>query len=456
MTVYLARGMPAEPRLSPTGCARDEGAAGPLDPDVHVVRTALGPFLLVVDGSRVYGITEDLANELERAAPGTTRRVLADAGVLRDTPYVDDATPADPPIRALSLAVAQKCNLGCTYCYAEQGTFGGEARDMSWEIAETSVLRLLDGAGAGDRVNLSFLGGEPLSNRALVQRATEMCARLASERKIRATFSITTNGTLLSEEDAAFFETYAFSVTVSLDGIGAVHDAQRPFQGGGGSYERIVRRVRPLLAMARRASVSARVTVTPDNLGLHETLDELITLGFGSVGFSPMLRSPTGRAQMGDSDLDVLLHEMIACAEIAEAKWLRGERYPFSNLESALREIHRGTHRPYPCGAGSSYHGVAADGALAACHRFVGEPAGIMGHVDAGVDRLAQRTWLANRHVHRQDPCTKCWARYLCGGGCHHEVLARGRPACAYIRGWLHHCVGAYIRIDEHRPELLQ
>ena len=37
--------------------------------------------------------------------------------------------------------------------------------------------------------------------------------------------------------------------------------------------------------------VSARVTVTPRNLRLRETLDELIAWGFFSVGFSPMLSS---------------------------------------------------------------------------------------------------------------------------------------------------------------------
>ena len=32
---------------------------------------------------------------------------------------------------ALSLAVAERCNLGCTYCYAQQGDFGGSAKAMS-------------------------------------------------------------------------------------------------------------------------------------------------------------------------------------------------------------------------------------------------------------------------------------------------------------------------------------
>ena len=43
--------------------------------------------------------------------------------------------------------------------------------------------------------------------------------------------------------------------------------------------------------------------------------------------------------------------------------------------------------------------------------------------------------------------------RYLCGGGCHHEVIARGRPACDYIRGWLHWSIGAYARLSAQRPD---
>jgi uncharacterized protein len=127
------------------------------------------------------------------------------------------------------------------------------------------------------------------------------------------------------------------------------------------------------------------------------------------------------------------------------------QRYPFTNVINALREIHKGTHRPYPCGAGAGYLGVSADGELAACHRFVGDDAGAMGSVDA-IDRNKQNTWLAERHVHQQEPCNSCWARYLCGGGCHHEVLARGRTACDYVRGWLHYCIGAYGRLSSAKP----
>ena len=38
--------------------------------------------------------------------------------------------PRTPSVRALSLAISQKCNLGCTYCYAQEGGFGGAPRQI--------------------------------------------------------------------------------------------------------------------------------------------------------------------------------------------------------------------------------------------------------------------------------------------------------------------------------------
>jgi uncharacterized protein len=199
--------------------------------------------------------------------------------------------------------------------------------------------------------------------------------------------------------------------------------------------------------------VSARVTVTPRNLDLLQTLNEFLDLGFHSVGFSPMLSSPAGRDEMEADSLRTMLEQMMACGNEFERRFLAGERYPFANLLNALREIHRGTHRPYPCGAGAGYLAVSAEGGLFACHRFVGDEPGAMGDLATGVDQQRQNRWLADRHVHRQEPCRSCWARYLCGGGCHHEVIHRGRPACEYIRGWLHYCLGAYVRLLAARPD---
>jgi uncharacterized protein len=413
--------------------------------------------VLVVEGSRLFQVDSELFSKVAVLAGQSDgemalARLLVDLG-MSGAPAGCDEVPASPPVRSLSLAVAQKCNLGCSYCYASQGDFGGPAKNMSAETALRATDLLFSEVAPGERVNLAFLGGEPLINRPVLRQATEYAGRIATARGVRLTFSITTNGTLLTQDDAEFFELHGFAVTVSLDGPREEHNALRPYKDGAGSFDRIVANLRPLLRLQRRMQVSARVTVTPLNLGLRQTLDEFIGLGFHSVGFSPLLNAVDGLNEMNARHFGGMLDQMVDCGEEFERRLLAGDRYPFANMVTALREIHKGTHRPYPCGAGAGYFGVSADGDLAACHRFVGDSAGAMGNIATGIDRELQASWLSTRHVDRQEPCRTCWARYLCGGGCHHEVIQRGRPACDYIRSWLHYCLETYSRLLARKPE---
>jgi uncharacterized protein len=432
----------------------EHSASRPVDPDIHLFEASSAPHAFLPNGSRVYEIAPSVATVLEAAlASGRkTGPLLAQLG-LDAPPFVGDESTTAPPLRAISLAIAQKCNLGCTYCYADGGAFGGPATQMPTEVALRTVEHLLGNAQPGERYTLAFLGGEPLINRVAIRAATIRAEEMAAARGCSVGFSITTNGTLVTREDGEFFEEHHFAVTVSLDGIGPAHDRQRPFRNGRGSFDRVMDRVTHLLGR-KDMQVTARVTVTPRNLALRETLEGLLHAGFYGVGFSPMLRSPSSAGEMGEAELSLFLDEMIACGLECERHLVNGERYGFSNLLTAVHEIHKGTHRPYPCGAGAGYLGAFAEGDFYACHRFVGEPDARMGSVGAGIDHTRQDEWLTERHVHRQTPCRECWARYLCGGGCHHEVIGRGRLACDYIRGWLHYVLQAYVRLLAARPEL--
>jgi uncharacterized protein len=426
-----------------------------MNPDIHLITSDRGRHLFVVDGSQLFDVDPATYDELDAASRRDDRtavaRLLEELGVVRPPPP-DAASVAQDGIHAISLAVAQTCNLACRYCYADEGTFGGGAQLMSQETAASAVDLLCDGAPAGARLNLAFLGGEPLINRSVLRAATERAAERAAARGLSITFSVTTNGTLLDRSDAEFFERHGFAVTISLDGLRDAHDLLRPFKHGAGSYDAILARVMPLLAAQRRMQVSARVTVTPSNLDLLSTLREFVDRGFHSVGFSPVLSAPSGAGEMNAGNLTRMLAEMIACGREFERQIAAGSRFPFANMVNAVRELHRGTHRPYPCGAAAGYFGVSADGTMSACHRFVGNEHGRMGSLSSGIDAGRRTLWLTERHVDRQQPCQSCWARYLCGGGCHHEVLTRGRVACDYIRGWLQYCLGAYVRLLEQCP----
>lgn len=435
---------------------RVAATSSPRSPQAHLIEGTPDTQLLIVNGTRLFSLPPALAAEFEAVlAAGdenSLTRLIATSGL--EAPAAIDDQPLQPmPAHALSLAIAQKCNLGCGYCYAQQGGFGGAAKSMTLDTARAAIDLLLREAEPGGRVNLAFLGGEPLVNRKVLQQATDYAADQAAQRGVGIGFSMTTNGTMLTVDDADFFERHGFAITVSLDGDAENHDRLRPFKNGRGSYARIVERVAPLLARQRKMQVSARVTVTPSNIELPETLDLFVDMGFHSVGFSPLLRASNNQSELDGAGLTEMLEGMIACGLSFEQHVLRGRRYPFLNMVNAMRELHRGTHRPYPCGAGAGYFGVSADGDLSACHRFVGDDAGQFGTLTTGIDREKQAAWLGARHVHQQSPCSQCWARYLCGGGCHHEVLARGRSACDYIRGWLHYTIQAHGRLAQFAPD---
>jgi uncharacterized protein len=327
---------------------------------------------------------------------------------------------------------------------------------MPLVIAKTSIDQLLEGTPPGEMVTLGYLGGEPLINRSVLQATTQYAATEAASSGVRINFSLTTNGTLLSADDAKFLEHFAFSVTISIDGVKDKHDLLRPFKSGQGSYERVIQRAKLLLDIAsRRCRVTARVTLTPENLNVRETLDELVGLGFDGVMFSPVLNSPTGQNQMGTVDLEELLEQMIECGREFERHLMDNKIYPFLNVISTLQRIHSYKRDAYPCGAGGGYLGVSSEGGLYACHRFVDDEQGAMGNVVNGIDSTKQKRWLSERNVHKQEPCKTCWARYMCGGGCHHEAIYTGRPSCDYIRGWLHYCLGVYAKLLKTKPSLL-
>ena len=414
--------------------------------DFHLFESELGRHLLLADGSRLYDIPDDLPTDIE-----TLRALAQDVSPLGSR-RIDGTALRPPPLQTLSLNVAQACNMGCSYCYAGKGTFGGKSKLMLDDVARASVDRLIAESRDGADLVIGFMGGEPFVNRALLRSIMPYAEQAAAAAGRTVRFSLTTNATLLLPEDVELLARHRTQVAVSIDGPKSINDAARPMNGGGSSYDRLVRGLQLFEEHGRPYHLSARITVTPSATNLPGILDHVLSLGFDSAGFSPVLVSPDPSQAHDPGDFDWMLEGMVACGERARQSILDRQRYPFSNFETALQEIDRGSHRPYPCGAGAAYLSVSADGGLYACHRLVEDPKHRFGDVWAGSDVQARAAHLQARHVDRQEPCRSCWARYLCGGGCYHEVDRRGRPACDYIRGWLEFCLASYVVLKERAP----
>jgi len=400
--------------------------------------------LLLLEGSRIYAFPEGTAlkaNELSDLLAETARQ--------------------PPPVRferqpsALSLNIAQSCNLACSYCYADEGRFGGEPQMMSLETALAAIRRHISESSA-KAVSVGFIGGEPVLNRDVLHRSVQFASREAERKGIEITFGITTNGTLLEESDLKLLRAHRFAVTVSMDGDRETHDQLRTTRRGQPSFAKAIARISPLLTQPGLANIAARVTVTRRNLDVSSHIDALVAIGFSEIGVSPLRTGPDHSLCLRDSDWSSLLSAMILAAS-HEWERARISKLPlrFSNLAVALKQLHRGSSQTLPCGSAASYVSLSAEGRYYTCHRTVGDPSLELGDLKSGPSVASRRRFVESRHVENQEPCRSCWARYLCGGGCHAEVLQVGRGGCDYIRGWLEYCIALYPQVLTHRPDLL-
>lgn len=152
---------------------------------IHIVPSTGNTQLFVSNGSRLHKISPDTALHFQHLIAQQNETAIQSALEsmgLNNTPFIDETPLKSPPIYALSLAIAQKCNMGCTYCYADQGDFGGPAKNMQLDTAKASIDLLLRDVPAGGKVQLTFLGGEPLINRKSLQAATVYAAEAGAKK----------------------------------------------------------------------------------------------------------------------------------------------------------------------------------------------------------------------------------------------------------------------------------
>ena len=130
------------------------------------------------------------------------------------------------------------CNLACDYCFylEKESLYPGKNR-MELSTAERMVYQLLEPGGP---VTFSWQGGEPtLMGLDFFRKAVEFQKKHGHSGQ-RITNTIQTNGLLLDEDWAKFFQKYNFLVGLSLDGPGDLHDAYRKSPGGKGSFAEVM------------------------------------------------------------------------------------------------------------------------------------------------------------------------------------------------------------------------
>lgn len=392
--------------------------------------------------------------------------------IVSDAPQKElprTSPPLDYPLQALVLNITNQCNLGCTYCY-EFGADkiasapGGKSKYMTIDTAKQSVDFLLEQSTGRKTVHITFFGGETLLNFRLLKEVVLYANEQAAAQGRRATFSLTTNATLLTDEIIAFLSDHQVGVTVSMDGPPDLQDRHRVFKNGKGTYAFIEPRLRKLIASHKTRLVTARVTLTKDVTDVIRIYRHLRDdIGFHEIGFAPVTSSGEQDYSINGDEMRGILDQFHELADEWLEFALRGQPHGFSNVSETIGELLQGVSKSHPCGAGLGLLGVSSSGSLSPCHRFTDADTHSLGHISTGIDAAKRNDFLARGHVAAKYECSTCWARPLCAGGCHHEAFVRYGDTghanlhyCDWIREWTDTCLRIYGALSAQNPEFLE
>ena len=145
------------------------------------------------------------------------------------------------PVKAMCLHVSHDCNLRCKYCFADEGKYHTEKRElMTAETGKRAMDYLVEHSGHRRNLKLIFFGGEPLMNFEVVKEVVEYARELEKKYNKVFRFTVTTNGILLDEKKLEYINENMSNIVLSIDGRKEVNDRMRYRADGSGSYDKIV------------------------------------------------------------------------------------------------------------------------------------------------------------------------------------------------------------------------
>ena len=303
---------------------------------------------------------------------------------------------------------------------------------MTSETAFRAIDLLADSSKNKEDVAVTFYGGEPILQFPLIRSCVEYSLKKLRQKKHIA-FSITTNGTLITQAMAEFFALHGFSLVVSIDGPKDVHDEHRADPSGKGSFDKSILGLKKLFDAYgpdyEKLSLSM-VFAPPYSI---EKMDKICQL-WAEIKWLPKsirvsITYPMGYIEKGNEpyeeerQFDTSLLSWVN-KEFIDAYKNGNRSFPIAAhaVEKKLTQIFR---RPIYekssdkfnlnacCIPGGRKLFVSASGELQICERILDSP--VLGDVDNGINfEIIKRVYFDEYAKLSYTTCSKCWAGRLC------------------------------------------
>lgn len=331
----------------------------------------------------------------------------------------------EPVFRILYLLLTDICNLKCRYCFVE----GAMPLDhkfslMDQKTAEKAIdifAELLKKNSSRKKFkrppNIIFYGGEPLLNESVFLAAMRKIEKVKDAGDLPEDISVIllTNATSISERVLRIVASKKVSVSVSLDGPKEIHDTNRVFQDGKGTFDTVLNNIQRLKKAGANLSISC--TINSANTQYLEEVFRWINNSFQikGLGFNLLLDLP-GASQSDEDYVKKATRAMISCYELARQNGIYEDRMMRKVNAFVKKSLHL-----TDCGGYGNQIVVAPDGKIGPCHAYMGSGKFFVGHVDdRDFNPFTNPVFLewSSRSPFNIPQCYFCEGIGLCGGGC--------------------------------------
>ena len=174
----------------------------------------------------------------------------------------------------LTIATTTGCNFKCPYCYES----GVKHVNMSQEV-ENAIVRYIKSIHIP--IDISWYGGEPLTNWDTIKRLTAKIAEVKSFNDV--SYTLITNGYALTPDKCDFFSnTNLKHIQITLDGVEDTHNKSRVSKSGKPSYKTIMENIDYALKTLTHTYIAIRVNISTLNKDDYPKLRKEIYDRWGS------------------------------------------------------------------------------------------------------------------------------------------------------------------------------
>lgn len=183
--------------------------------------------------------------------------------------------------------ITTRCNITCKYCQTRTKA----PADMDIKVAGQVLKYCFD--MRNPNINLEFQGGEPLLNWDILKFLVEHIHKFNTTNK-NIQVSLVTNGTLLDKEKVDFLVSNGVGICVSVDGPAQVHDSNRVYGGGDGTYKKVAAGIKLVRdAYKARKITNAKIHLLPtlNKQSLPHAraiIDEYVRWGVDQIALRPI------------------------------------------------------------------------------------------------------------------------------------------------------------------------